>query len=101
MLRHLILALPLLFAGWIATLALVLRLGGEAPGVFVPFPPARLIANLPEGAAITSTSRFSLSLQSDRPRLVIDVYAAGAWLVLPAGLESCIPDQLRESRPSR
>lgn len=99
MLRRLILALPVLFVGWIATLAIVLRLGGEAPGVFVPFPPAGLISALPEGVAITGSSPISLTLQADSASLVTDVYAAGAWLVLPAGLEACIPAFLRDAPP--
>ena len=99
MLRRLILALPVLFIGWIATLAIVLRLGGEAPGVFVPFPPEGLVAALPEGVAITGSSPISLTLQGDATGLVDRVYAAGAWLVLPAGLEACIPAFLRDTAP--
>ena len=96
--RALILALPLAATGWIATLALVLRLGGDAPGVFVPFPPADLMARLPAGVAITGSSPVSVTLSGDAPGLVAQVYAAGAWLVLPAGLEACIPAFLREAQ---
>ena len=99
MLRLLLLGVPLLLVGWIATLAIVLRLGGEAPGVFVPFPPPSLMVNLSEEVVITGSSRFSLTLQSDAPGVVEDVYAAGAWLVLPAGLEACIPGFLRDDVP--
>lgn len=92
--RRLIAALPLLLAGWIGTLALVMRLGGAAPAAFVPFPPATLLAALPEGVAVTGRSAVSLTLQGDAD-LTATLYAAGAWLVLPAGLEACIPNFLR------
>jgi hypothetical protein len=86
---RLLLALPLLALVWLATLALVARVAG-AQAVIVPFPPAGLVARL-EDAALTGASRYSLSLRSDAPGLVARAYAAGAWLVLPAGLSSCIP----------
>ena len=88
--RRFVLAVPVLAVCWIAVLALVLRFGGEAPAVFVPFPPADLLASLPD-AAVTSVSPISLTLRSDTPDLTQRLYAAGAWLVLPAGLEGCIP----------
>lgn len=99
MLRRLILALPFLFVGWIATLAIVLRLGGEAPGVFVPFPPEGLVAALPDGISITGSSPISVTLQGGGAGFVHQVYEAGAWLVLPAGLEACIPVFLRDEHP--
>ncbi len=37
-----------LLIGWIATLAIVMRAGGEAPAAFIPFPSAALIENLPQ-----------------------------------------------------
>lgn len=101
MLRRLLLALPILLAAWIALLALVLRLGGDAPGVFVPFPPADFLDALDEDVSITGASPVSVTLRSDRPDLVRHVYASGAWLVLPAGLEACIPEFLRVAPPAR
>ncbi|NKX44046.1 hypothetical protein [Roseicyclus persicicus] len=98
-LRRILLALPLVAVGWIGTLALVLRLGGEAPGVFVPFPPADLLARLPGDIAVTGSSPVSVTLAGAGPGLVAAVYGAGAWLVLPAGLEACIPGFLRETPP--
>ncbi len=94
--RRLLIALPILFVGWIATLAVVMRAGGEAPAAFVPFPPASLIANLPADVAVTGRSPISLTLRSGGADLTAQIYDAGAWLVLPAGLEACIPNFLRE-----
>jgi len=96
MIRRLILALPVLLMAWIAVLAVVLRLGGPAPAVFVPFPPDGLLAALAGDVSVTGVSPVSLTLGSTAPDLVGRVYAAGAWLVLPAGLEACIPAFLRE-----
>lgn len=93
--RRLALALPILLIGWIATLALVMRAGGEAPAAFIPFPPAALIENLPQDVSITGRSRISLTLRSDAEDLPARLYQSGAWLVLPAGLEACIPNFLR------
>ena len=96
LIRPLLLALPVLFGVWIAILAIVLRLGGAAPAVFVPFPPDDLIAHLDPQIAVTGASPISLTLSSERDDLVEQVYGAGAWLVLPAGLEACIPRFLRQ-----
>lgn len=99
MIRRLLLALPILLLGWIATLALVMRLGGEAPAAFVPFPPQGLLSALPGDVAVTGRSPVSLTLRSEAPDLTARLYAAGAWLVLPAGLEACIPAFLRQPVP--
>ncbi|ETX28588.1 hypothetical protein [Roseivivax isoporae] len=99
MILRLLAALPVLLAAWIAILALVLRAGGGAPAVFVPFPPEGLVARLGQGVAVTGASPLSLTLRADGPDLVARTYAAGAWLVLPAGLEACIPAALRKDGP--
>ena len=98
--RRLAIAVPLLLVGWIATLAIVMRAGGEAPAAFVPFPSTALIERLPQDVAITGRSSISLTLRSDAEDLPARLYAAGAWLVLPAGLEACIPNFLRDTPAS-
>ncbi len=95
--RRLALALAILLVGWLGTLALVMRLGGEAPAAFVPFPPPDLLAALPAEVAVIGRSPVSLTLRSEAPGLTARLYAAGAWLVLPAGLEACIPAFLRDA----
>jgi hypothetical protein len=101
MLRSLLMALPVLVVAWLAILAIVMRAGGEAPAAFVPFPPDGLIASLSDDVSVTGASPISLTLQSDGPDLVGRLYDAGAWLVLPAGLEACIPRFLRSDDPAR
>lgn len=96
LIRRGLVAIVALVAAWLVLLAVVLRLGGPAPAVFVPFPPADLIARLDGDVAVTGRSPVSYTLQSGRADLVSHVYRAGAWIVLPAGLEACIPRFLRE-----
>lgn len=88
--RRVLIALPILFVAWIALLALVMRLGGDAPAALVLFPPARLFASLPPGTAITSRGPVSVTVKGGAG-LVAALYAAGAPVVLPAGLTGCLP----------
>jgi hypothetical protein len=81
--------MALLLAGWVAVLALVLRLGGPAPAVLVLMPPDGFLRALPAGATVTSANALGLTVRGDRD-LVAALYAAGAPLVLPAGLAGCL-----------
>jgi hypothetical protein len=85
-------ALPLVALGWIGTLALVLRLGGEAPGALVMFPPEGFLRSLPDGVAVVSAGPVSVTLRGGEG-LVAALYALGAPLVLPAGLTGCLPQR--------
>ncbi|MEO0751496.1 MAG: hypothetical protein AAFY25_06800 [Pseudomonadota bacterium] len=96
MVKRLIFALPLLLLGWILVLAVVMRTGGEAPGAFVPWPSAAFISELPDDVSITSRSAISMTLRGDGADLTKRLYAAGAVLVLPAGLDACIPNFLAQ-----
>ena len=87
--RHLLLGLPLLLLGWIAILALVLRLGGPAPAALVVLPTEGFLQALPPGVSVTSRNALGLTVRGG-PDLVAALYAAGAPLVLPAGLASCV-----------
>ena len=88
--RPWLIALPLVGLGWIGTLALVMRLGGDAPAALVILPPAGMIAALPEGVAIIDAGPASLTLRGGED-LVATLYRLGAPLVLPAGLTGCLP----------
>lgn len=88
--RRLLLALPVVLLAWIALLALVMRLWGQAPAALAILPPGGMLAALPEGTAIISAGPFSVTV-SGGAGLVADLYAAGALLVLPAGLTGCLP----------
>lgn len=81
--------ISLIAAGWIGLSALVMVLTDAAPGAIVILPPDRLLRALPEGAAITSVGAMSVTV-SVAPGRTRALYAAGAWLVLPAGLTGCL-----------
>lgn len=83
----------LVVAGWLVLLSLVARFSTAAPMVVVMFPGGDLMDHLPDGTAITGRSAISVTLRTDDPGLVAQLYAAGAWLVLPAGLTGCIAPQ--------
>lgn len=81
---------PLVLTGWIAVLALVMRIDGSAPAALVILPPDGLLQGLPDGVAVLSETMGTLTL-SGPPGLVATLYKAGALLVLPAGLVGCLP----------
>lgn len=87
--RHLLLGAALACLGWVAVLALVLRLGGPAPAALVVLPPEGFLPALPPGVSVTSRNALGLTARGG-PDLVAELYAAGAPLVLPAGLASCL-----------
>ena len=88
--RRLAVTIPLVLMGWIVVLAVVMRLSGAAPAAIVILPPGGFFASLPQGVSITSIGPFSVTLKGDAG-LVAALYAAGAYLVLPAGLTGCLP----------
>lgn len=61
-----------------------------ADRVFLPARPRPRIARLRQGTAITAIGPYSVTLRAG-PGLVAQLYAAGAHLVLPAGLTGCLP----------
>lgn len=89
--KRLAVILPLVFIGWIAVMALVMRFSDAAPAAVVIFPPADFIAHLPEDTGILAAGPLHLTLKSTHPGFAAALYAAGAWLVLPAGLTGCLP----------
>jgi hypothetical protein len=90
-LRPYLIALPIVCVAWLALLTAVMRLSDAAPGALVILPPAGFLTNLPPGIAMTARGPFSITLKSNLPDLVATLYAAGAPIVLPAGLQGCLP----------
>lgn len=84
------LAIPLVVLGWIAVMALVMRFSDAAPAAVVPLPSLQSLTQLPGDVAILGANSWALTLKN-RPGLAADLYASGAWLVLPAGLTGCLP----------
>jgi len=75
---------------WIGILALVTRFSNTAPSVRVIFPSLSLIIKLPP-VSILDKNSWSMTLQNRDPALVKKLYQSGAWLVLPSGLQGCLP----------
>jgi hypothetical protein len=89
--RHIVVALPIVLLAWIGVLAGVMRITGQAPAALVMLPPDGFLARLPPGVAVTARGPVSVTVRSDDRGLVAALYAAGAPLVLPAGLTGCLP----------
>ncbi len=84
-------ALPIVLAGWVTTLAGVALLSDAAPGYVVLLPSADLLENLEADISILAAGPLSLTVTSSEEGLSSKLYAAGAKLVLPAGLPGCLP----------
>ena len=93
--NRILLALPLVFVGWIAVMAVVMRFSDTAPAAVVPWPTSAFLKSLPPQAAIIDVNGLAVTF-ANRPDLARDLYAAGAWLVLPAGLTGCLPLSQRQ-----
>jgi hypothetical protein len=65
----------------------------------VILPPEGFAAGLPAGAGILAAGPFHLTVRTTGPGLARALYAAGARLVLPAGLAGCLPLPRRGSQP--
>ena len=81
---------PVVLVVWIGLMAVVMRISGAAPGAVILFPNAALLQDLPENAPILGMNQVAITL-ANRAGLARDLYEAGAWLVLPAGLTGCLP----------
>ncbi|SIS53280.1 hypothetical protein SAMN05421759_101253 [Roseivivax lentus] len=78
-----------LVAAWIGVLAGVMAVSDAAPAALVPLPSDAFLAALPDHVAISDRFAHAIVLVSPEPGFVATLYAAGAWLVLPAGLAGC------------
>lgn len=77
--------------GWGAVLAGVMYATSDAPAALVLMPSDALMQNLPEGVNIVGQNAYSVTLNAETPDLAKALYAAGAFVVLPAGLLGCAP----------
>lgn len=89
--KRFLLAIPLVFAGWLAVITLVMRFSDAAPGAVVILPSAGFLQDLPDEVSVLAVTDFSVTLQSDMPSFAKAMYDRGAVLVLPAGLPGCLP----------
>ncbi|WP_374634320.1 hypothetical protein [Paracoccus sp. (in: a-proteobacteria)] len=74
--------------GWLALLAGGMFIPGAAPAALVVLPGRDFLARLPDPARLADASgRFSVTVAEASAS---QLYAAGALLVLPAGLPLCV-----------
>lgn len=89
--RGAVTAVLCLGAAWLGVLLAVTRLSSAAPAYVVLFPSTDFVAQLAPDIAVTQVNRFSVTVSSSATALPDALFAAGAALVLPAGLEACVP----------
>lgn len=81
--------------GWLALMAGGMFIPGAAPAALVLLPEHDFLTRLPESARLVDASgRFGVTVTGAGAR---QLYAAGAVLVLPAGLPLCV-DPRRDRR---
>lgn len=83
---RLALTLTAVAVGWLALMLGAMFIPGAAPAALVIAPSARLLERLPD-AVLVDSGRHTLTISNAR---TLDIYRAGAWLVLPAGLPLCV-----------
>lgn len=89
--RSILIALPLMFVGWLTVLLITALMTDTAPAYVVVFPSDRFLMLIPETASMLAENSFSVTLTSDAQGFARQLYGQGAWLVLPAGLRGCLP----------
>lgn len=77
--------------GWFSLQLLVMYFTDAAPGAVILFPSTDFVAQLPQDVAVVGGGGNWIAVKSDAPNLGKNLYGAGAWVVLPAGLPGCLP----------
>lgn len=77
--------------GWVCLQLGVMYFTDVAPGAMAVFANEAFLARLPANMAISDIGDFWVTVASDEPALAKTLYAAGAVIVLPAGLPGCFP----------
>ena len=89
--KSVLIALPLMFAGWLSVLMATALMTDSAPAYVVVLPSDRFLTSIPETASILAENAVSVTLTSSQSGFAKQLYRQGAWLVLPAGLRGCLP----------
>lgn len=83
--------LPLVGLCWLGVIVGVARFTDEAPAYIIPYPTRDFVRALPDDARVANYRPHGITVTSDAPGFAARLYAAGAVLVLPAGLPGCAP----------
>lgn len=84
--------LTVVAVGWMAVLAGTMAGTDTAPAALIPFPSETFMNALPADIAIANITPVGVILISENTDYVAQLYAAGARIVLPAGLRGCDPN---------
>ena len=87
--RSWIASVVVVLIGWISLQLGVMYFADVAPGAMALFPNEEFIFRLPANAGIVDIGDFWITVASDDSALGKKLYAAGALIVLPAGLLGC------------
>ncbi len=75
---------------WFTAMAAMTLLPGASTAVTVVFPSKRLMNALPEGIYVLEWNSVTARIISKKPAFVLELYRAGALLVLPDRSSSCL-----------
>lgn len=89
--RSWLLSLVAVLTCWFGLQLAIMRWTDAAPGAVVLFPPTDFISRLPKDIAFVNAGDNWIAVKSDVANLGRSLNAAGAWIVLPAGLPGCLP----------
>jgi len=89
--RYWIASVALVLFAWISLQFGVMYFTDVAPGAMAFFINEGFVSRLPANAGIVDMGDFWVTVVSDEPALGKKLYAAGALIVLPAGLPGCFP----------
>ena len=82
--------LSLLLMFWFAVITAMTTLPGMTQSAAIVFPSRYLMNNLPSNVSVLRWDRATASVASADPDFVRQLYAAGAFMVLPARKAGCI-----------
>ncbi len=89
--RSWIASVVVVLIGWISLQLGVMYFTDVAPGAMALFPNEGFISRLPANVGVVDIGDFWITVESDERALGEKLYAAGALIVLPAGLLGCFP----------
>jgi len=89
--RSWVFSFAIVIAGWLGLQVALVLFTDAAPGAIALFPSEDFVAQLPKDVSVVGSGANWIMVRSDEPQLGMNLYAAGARIVLPAGRPGCLP----------
>lgn len=89
--RSWVLSFAIVIVGWFGLQISLALFTDAAPGAIALFPSDDFVAQLPKGVSVVGAGSRWIMVRSDDAQLGMNLYAAGARIVLPAGRPGCLP----------